>query len=191
MAADQRYCLDCGLRRGDPRLPFMDAVVFMDAVRQPRQAAIQEAPPPPPKETRSSISANASLIAGVGTLLLALGIGVLIGKTGEGSSGGGGAPSVIRVGDGAETASTGSSASEAGGDKAKKGAASPTEGKAAKAQAKKKLAADSSGTTKATAEVLKPVNGVKFAPPTVQKGGSCEEGTAGCENGKFEGNFFE
>ena len=32
MAPDQRYCLECGHRRGDPRLPFMDAVVFMDAV---------------------------------------------------------------------------------------------------------------------------------------------------------------
>ena len=35
MAADQRYCLECGLRRGDPRLPFMDAVVFMDAIKRP------------------------------------------------------------------------------------------------------------------------------------------------------------
>jgi hypothetical protein len=32
MLPDQRYCLACGARRGDPRLPFMDAVVLMDAM---------------------------------------------------------------------------------------------------------------------------------------------------------------
>ncbi len=45
MAADQRYCLECGLRRGDPRLPFMDAVVFMDAIKRPGRG--RRSPPPP------------------------------------------------------------------------------------------------------------------------------------------------
>ena len=39
MATDQRYCLECGSRRGDPRLPFMDAVVFMEASKQPERPA--------------------------------------------------------------------------------------------------------------------------------------------------------
>ena len=39
VAADQRYCLECGHRRGDPRLPFMDAVVFMDAMNRPPETA--------------------------------------------------------------------------------------------------------------------------------------------------------
>src|SRR6476659_2589121 len=68
VANDQRYCLECGHRRGDPRLPFMDAVVFMDAMNRPPEAASAS-----PKSRKRGVSPNAALIAGVGTLLLALG----------------------------------------------------------------------------------------------------------------------
>lgn len=190
MATDQRYCLECGLRRGDPRLPFMDAVVFMDAIRQPAQAETDPLPPAPKRERRLPISANASLIAGVGTLLLALGIGVLIGKTGEGGAVNTAAtPSVIRVGGGAETAST-EAGGGAAGSGAKAGAGGAAKGSANKAKSKAKLATDGSGTTKAAAEVLKPSGDVKLPPPTVQKGGSCEAGAAGCNGGEFTGEFF-
>jgi hypothetical protein len=166
----------------------MDAVVFMDSVKNPPQAAA--APPPPKSEKRSPISANASLIAGVGTLLLALGIGVLIGKTGEsGPSSAGGAPSVIRVGGGSETASA-ESASEAGGGKKGGASASKADGASA-SKGKAKLETTSSGATQASSEVLKPTGNVKFAPSEVKKGDSCEEGAAGCEGGKFNGSFFE
>jgi hypothetical protein len=191
MAPDQRYCLECGMRRGDPRLPFMDAVVFMDAVRQPAPVATPTKAPEPKREKRVPISANASLIAGVGTLLLALGIGVLIGKTDEGgATNASAAPSVIRVGGGAETASA-ASGSEAGG----KGGAKTTgeaggKGGTNKAKSKEGLSTDSSGTTKAAAEVLKPSGDVTLPPPTVQKGGSCEAGAAGCDGGEFTGEFF-
>jgi hypothetical protein len=187
MAVDQRYCLHCGQRRGDPRLPFMDAVTFMDAATRPPQAA---AAAPAPSGRKPRISANASLIAGVGTLLLAMGIGVLIGKTGEGSSNAGtGAPQVIKVGGGAgaETATTAKGGE--GGSGAKASASSGGGGGKKAAEAKSKIG--SSGQTKGVEEVLKPVNGVKLPPPTVEKGGSCESGTAGCEGGKFNGNFFE
>jgi hypothetical protein len=191
MAADQRYCLECGHRRGDPRLPFMDAVVFMDAVRQPQVAAT--APLPPPKsEKRPGISANASLIAGVGTLLLALGIGVLIGKTGEGGSTNAAAtPSVIRVGGGGggETAST-ESAGGGGAGAGKGSGGGAAKGNANAAKSKAELSTDSSGTTKAAAEVLKPAGDVELPPPTVEKGGSCDAGAAGCEGGEFTGDFF-
>jgi hypothetical protein len=193
MAADQRYCLECGNRRGDPRLPFMDAVVFMEAVRQPPQAATANpAPPPPPSEKRSSISANASLIAGVGTLLLALGIGVLIGKTGEsGSSTAGGTPSVITVPAGGATAGTETGSGTKAGGGAKTASSGGKAGGGDKAKAKEKLSAGSSGATKGVEEVLKPTGNVKFAPEGVKKGGACEEGEAGCEGGKFTGGFFE
>jgi hypothetical protein len=194
MASDQRYCLECGARRGDPRLPFMDAVVFMEAVKNPPAAAAAEPPPPPPPEKRSSISANASLIAGVGTLLLALGIGVLIGKTGESGSTPAATPSVITLGNGSgtggATAGTEPSAKTGGGAKGKASAG----GKAAPATTKKaeeKLAAGNSGASTGVEEVLKPTGNVHFAPEGIQKGGACEEGAAGCEGGKFEGSFFE
>ncbi len=183
MAADQRYCLECGLRRGDPRLPFMDAVVFMDTIKHPdRAAAAQPSPSSPPPERRSRMTANASLIAGVATLVLAIGVGVMIGQSGDNGSSVASAPApqIIRVGGGEETAtaSTAGSGNEIGG-----------KGKAKKAKAPEK-AVDSSGTSEAAAEVLKPAGDIKLPPPTVQPGGKCESGAAGCEGGEFTGEFF-
>ncbi len=177
LAADQRYCLECGQRRGDPRLPFMDAVVLMDAVKQPRQT-----PPPRPKKKRTGISPNAALIAGVGTLLLALGIGVLIGRSGHQEvAQTAAAPQIIKVGGGGgEAAST-----------ASKGKNS-TGGGAADAKTKKQKAAALKQAEEhpAAEEVLKPADDVNLAPPTVKPGDKCEEGAAGCEGGEFTGNFF-
>jgi hypothetical protein len=179
MVADQRYCLECGLRRGDPRLPFMDAVVFMDAIK-PAAAAVQPSPPP---ARRSRMNANASLVAGVATLVLAIGVGVMIGQSGDGGSSVASAPApqVIRIGGGGEeaTASSAASGGEIGGEK----------GKAKKAKTPEK-AVDSSGTSEAAAEVLKPAGDVKLPPPTVQPGGECESGASGCKGGEFTGEFF-
>jgi hypothetical protein len=184
MAADQRYCLECGHRRGDPRLPFMDAVVFMDAVKRPQGAA----PPPPPRERQPKMSANASLIAGVATLVLAIGVGVLIGRSGDsGSSNTANAPQqVIKVegGGGGETAEANTSkGSSIGGSDS---------GKGSKKAAKSKSETGASGTSKAAEEVLKPAGDVKLPPPKTQVGGDCEKGTAGCsDSGEFNGSFFE
>jgi hypothetical protein len=178
MAADQRYCLECGKRRGDPRLPFMDAVVFIDAIHRKPQA-----PPPPPARKRARMSPNASLIAGVGTLLLALGIGVLIGQTNDGGAvnAASAAPQIIRVGGGGEEMATAAASAD-------KGSASK-DGKSKQPKAPEK-AVDSSGTSEAAAEVLKPAGDVKLPPPTVQPGGKCESGASGCKDGEFTGEFF-
>lgn len=177
LAADQRYCLECGQRRGDPRLPFMDAVVLMDAVQRPAQA-----PPPPPKKKRSGISPNAALITGVGTLLLALGIGVLIGRSGNHEvAQTAAAPQIIKVGgSGGEESATTSTAKTTGGGAAK-----------AKTKKQKAAAEKAAEAHPAAEEVIKPVNGVKLAPPKTQVGDPCNNNEAGCSNGKFEGNFFE
>jgi hypothetical protein len=180
MAADQRYCLACGQRRGEPRLPFMDAVVYMDALRRP-QAGAPEAPAS--GQARSRISASASLIAGVATLVLAIGVGVLIGRSGEGDSApvAAAAPQVIKIGGGGEAASSGGETEIGGGKKdgAKKGGA------------KAKAATGASGTSKAAEEVLKPAGDVKLPPPTTAVGEKCEKGTAGCsDGGEFNGSFF-
>ena len=182
MAADQRYCLSCGHRRGDPRLPFMDAVVFMDAVNRPRDAAT---PPQPPSDRGPRMSANASLIAGIATLVLAIGVGVLIGRSGDSGSApvANTTPQVIKVENGGgsstgESAATQSKAPSVGGKASKKAksAASPEAEKAGE---------------EAQNEVLKTNPNVHLAPPTQEIGGKCEKGTAGCaSNGKFEGEFF-
>jgi hypothetical protein len=179
VASDQRYCLHCGARCGEPRLPFMNAVTFMDAMK-PRPGAAAA----PPKRPRRRVSPNAALIATIGTLLLAMGVGVLIGRSGNHTvASTPAAPQVIKVGGGGEeeTTTPGASTGETksgGGSSAKK----PTK------KALNKEAESQSGAE----EFLKPSKGAKpLAKPNQKLGGSCEKGTAGCsKSGKFEGNFF-
>ncbi|MBS1860512.1 MAG: hypothetical protein JSS68_02255 [Actinobacteria bacterium] len=201
MAADQRYCLTCGHRRGDPRLPFMDAVVFMESMSSPRGAA--GAPPPPPAEKKPSnrMNANAALIAGVATLVLAIGVGFLIGRSGHEGSNNAAAQApikVIEVGGGGSGG--GSEASEAtaseetggGGKESSKGKGGKSGGKAAKnakpsevkegSKQEEKIAAEK------TAETLHAEG--PLAKPTAKVGETCEKGTPGCEGEEFTGNFF-
>lgn len=191
LLADQRYCLQCGQRRGDPRLPFMDAVVFMDAARHPQPAeAVTAAGATPQPDRRPFMSANASLVAGVATLVLAIGVGVLIGRSGGSGSTTAAAPQIIRVGGGgtesASTAKTGGGGSTIGG----KGGSKSKSATVKKAKAKAKTG--KSGTSKATEEVFEPAPGVKIAPPEQKLGGKCDPSVAGCnDQGEFEGNFFE
>lgn len=185
LAADQRYCLHCGQRRGDPRLPVMDAVQFMEASRRPAQPQAAAAPP---SSRRRLLSANASMVAAVATLVLAMGVGVLIGQSGGDSSNASApAPQIIRVGGGAETASTASAGGNASASKA-----SGKQKSANVNKAKAKASTGKSGASKATEEVYEPAAGVKIAPPEQKLGGECDPGVAGCgKNGKFEGTFFE
>lgn len=187
LAPDQRYCLECGHRRGDPRLPFMDAVVFMDAVQKSKEP-VPATPQQAQQDRRPLMTANASLVAGVATLVLAIGVGVLIGRSGEGGSGNVAAtPSIIKVGGGEEESGAGAE-EESTGTKSKSGSkASASTKKAAAAKTQE----GSSGTSKAAEQILEPAAGVKLPPPTTQLGDKCEEGTEGCDNGEFNGNFFE
>lgn len=70
LAPDQRYCVQCGQRRGPASLP---AATPSDAPRV--------APAPGPGRRRGRMTVNATFVAGVGTLLLAMGVGVLIGSS--------------------------------------------------------------------------------------------------------------
>jgi hypothetical protein len=202
MAADQRYCLNCGHRRGEPRLPFMDAVVFMESMSAP--GGVAGTPPPPPSEPRSSnrMNANAALIAGVATLVLAIGVGFLIGRSGHDNSGNAAAEAPIKVievgggggGESAETASTETATnSTADAGKKKGGKESGGGKKSAKAtpEAEKNAEIGSHGASEATEEVLHTEGDVKLAEPEQKVGGSCEKGAAGCSSGgEFTGNFF-
>jgi hypothetical protein len=203
MAADQRYCLNCGHRRGEPRLPFMDAVVFMESMNTP--GGTGGTPPPPPSEPKSSnrMNANAALIAGVATLVLAIGVGFLIGRSGNdnGSSAAAQAPiKVIEVGGGGgggestETASTGGESTETTASTGKSKGGKKSGGKEkSKGSPKTEESAEvgTHGASKATEEVLHTEGDVKLAEPEQKVGGSCEKGAAGCsESGEFTGNFF-
>lgn len=178
VAADQRYCLHCGQRCGEPRLPFMNAVTFMDAMKRPKTA---DSAPPTKKPRRRGVSANAALIAGVGTLILAMGVGVLIGRSGDQSvTSAPAAAQIIKVpaGGGAETATAATGKVGGGGSKGKP--------KKQNTAALKKEATSQKGAE----EVLKPSAGVKLPPATVETGGKCTSGTAGCKGGEFTGDYF-
>jgi hypothetical protein len=181
IAPDQRYCLRCGQRCGEPRLPFMNAVTFMDAMKRP--STVATAPPSKPKRRR--MSPNAALIAGVGTLLLAMGVGVLIGRSGNHSvaSSNPVAPQIIKVPAGGEAASATAAAS--GKDSTGGGSANSKGKKKSTASLKKEA-----GTQAGAEEVLKPSGNVKLPPATVKPGGKCVNGTTGCKGGEFTGEFF-
>ena len=69
LAPDQRYCVVCGTRRGPSSLP--DAMRGASASRPKRST-------PPPRHRGTSPALT--ILAFVGALLLALGVGILIGR---------------------------------------------------------------------------------------------------------------
>jgi hypothetical protein len=109
LAADQRYCLECGERGTRMSSVLADGPPGSQAAAQPPSA-----PPGPPGAASGDSGRNGALaiIAGVGVLLLAMGVGVLIGRAGSGS---GHAPAaqVITVGGSGAAGSGSSQSSEA------------------------------------------------------------------------------
>jgi hypothetical protein len=160
VAPDQRYCVECGQRLGGARLPFMD-----DPARHSGRSSV------PAAQAKARLSVNSTLIAGVGTLLLAMGIGILIGRSSPGSSKASPvqyvtAPSAGAAGAaGTSTETTPSSTSET---------SSSSTG-----------SSKSSKSSKPVAKASKP----KLPPPKVVTVGSPGKG-AGYEKGHFTGNFF-
>jgi hypothetical protein len=186
LAADQRYCVVCGERRGEPRLPFMDG-------RTPAAATttttVIETAAVPPAAAKPRFSAGATLIGGVATLLLALGVGVLIGNAGQDDKGSAqaAAPQVITVnGGGAPAAATSTTATTAdsGADKS----AAKKDAKAAKAKTDTKSAADQQKAAKAVVSAPAGSEIPQAAAPKVVQG---QKGSGpGYKDGKFTGDFF-
>lgn len=81
MATDQRYCLSCGARRTHARLPFQDAMVPSGPV--PQVGAAQPALWAPPTSTGPNTT---TLLAALACVLLAFGVGVLVGGDGDDGS---------------------------------------------------------------------------------------------------------
>ncbi len=165
----------------------MDAVVFMEAVKAPGEAP---PPPPPPSERKpQGLTANAALIAGIGTLVLAIGVGVLIGRAGDNGSAtaANAAPQIIKVGGGGggEEEATTSASKEAS-----SGAGKQKSGSKAKASKKDESKVDEEAEA-ASNEVLHTAPGVDPVDSGTQVGEKCDPSESGCsKSGKFEGNFF-
>jgi hypothetical protein len=157
------------MRRGRPR--FAPGQAFIPAPGAPQE------PVDPPPPARPRLSPAATLVAGVATLLLAMGVGVLIGNSGRTSAEG---PQVITVG-----GAVGGSTVASGGTAAATTPQTPVSN--TKKRAHKTTKEDLKAASKAATKVLGTAAPKK---PIVKVGDKCSRGTAGCKDGKFEGNFF-
>jgi hypothetical protein len=155
LASDQRYCLSCGTRRAEARLPFREILTTNAAV-----AAVTPAAPAATRGAGDDDSNRSALmaLASIGCLLLALGVGVLIGGAGDsGTPVAAPAPQVISVA--GATGATDAAAAAAGAAGAATGTA------AAKKKASK--AAGSSSTPTTQKNSLKKLE--KLSPTQYQK----------------------
>ncbi len=179
LASDQRYCLNCGERRG--KSGFAAAAIGA----QPQPTAPASAAPAA-KRHRLRWSSGATMVTGIATLLLAMGVGVLIGRTdsGNATTQRASAPPVQVV-----TVAGSGGAASSGGTSTKKSKKKTTQSKAktktVTVHLSKKVAAKANA---AAAKVLGS-SGKNLAPITVQPGQKCAHG-AGCQGGKFTGHFF-
>lgn len=177
LAPDQRYCVECGERRGRPRYSL------------PRSGTEMRMATAPSRWQGAPWSGSGALLAGVGLLLIALGVGVLIGRTSNNSNSSANSPlKVITVAGAAGAApaattpsTTGSAASRSAGS----GTSRTTSSKAKKVTPKNAAAA--------LAAKLPPkarVIPAKLKSAVVKPGQTCTSGQKGCTNGKFTGTFF-
>ncbi len=186
MAPDQRYCVDCGRRRA----PFVAGA----ATAESPDTSSSPVPPPPPSRSRGPMTWNggAVLVGVAAVLILAMGLGVVIGQAG--SSGGTAKVEVIPVpGGGSLTPED-----PHGLKKEPKSNSNPPGAKGEASPGKKPTSPKGNGeehlpheeaSPPPSAEITNPV--VPQANPKAKFGETCEAGTAGCgPNHKFEGEFF-
>jgi hypothetical protein len=151
-------------------------VPFLDGIAQPSRKA-QAAGGASPRRFRRPL--DATLIAGVGTLLLAMGIGVLIGRSSNSTTAKSPRVQVVTVAGGGSGASTGAT-----------GEAATASTAAASGSSSKGKAAASKATVKANAAKELVNKKAAAAPqPKVVTVGSPGHGP-GYQNGHFTGNFF-
>ncbi|HSZ04010.1 MAG TPA: hypothetical protein VK778_02270 [Solirubrobacteraceae bacterium] len=159
MAADQRYCVECGERRGAPRVSLLEG-----PARRPRESTPQSAP----SQRRRIATVNSTLISIIGMLLLAVGVGVLIGRSGDTTVKS--PPAQVVTISGAP--STGAAATTPA---TSTGATTASESSATKAKSK------ASAKTKPAASKVPLPKAVKVGTPGHGRG---------YQNGHFTGNFF-
>jgi hypothetical protein len=146
LAGDQRYCLECGARRAQARVAFRDILASGAAPPAPPSGPPASAPDGPP--ARSGLA----FLAGLLCLLAALGVGVLIGNSGDEKTAATPPPAqVITVGGaaaapaataGATTSTSASSTSSSGASgsaKSSKGSSSSAKSSKGSAAASQKL----------------------------------------------------
>jgi hypothetical protein len=181
MAPDQHYCINCGERRGKPRFGLGAAV--------PAAAA---APPSLPRRRKPKVSSATALVAGVGTLLLAMGVGVLIGRTDSGNNQKAASAPAVQVvtvagqGGGAAAAPA-ATAAHATTKAAAKSSTSKTK-HATKKKVKVVVTKQQAAKAQAAASKVLASDAKNLPPPTVTQG---QKGHGpGFQHGHFTGTFF-
>jgi hypothetical protein len=113
LAADQRYCLNCGHRRTEARLPFMDVLADPPAGGggAPPAGGASAAGATPPGQPGRSVTPLAAVTA-VSAVVVALAAGVVIGHQGDGTKSS--KPQVVSVAGGGQAATGTSNASTGG-----------------------------------------------------------------------------
>ena len=175
LAPDQRYCLECGARRpalGSVLAGDLRSLIALSSGEPATPARVERSPEPAAVEPARA-GATSAVIAGVGVLLLAMGVGVLIGRSGSGGKTVTPPAQVVSV---AAPAATSSGAGAA--------ASTPASGttSGAKHSSSKHKSSKSSSAGSSTAE---PAGGVgqtpsKPAPP------SAAESLKGAKGGSYE-----
>ncbi len=84
LASDQRYCLGCGARRDQARLPFQDALAPATVLPPAGPPAPPAGPPPAvwyPPPPSGGVSTG-TVLAALACVLVAFGVGLLVGRQG-------------------------------------------------------------------------------------------------------------
>lgn len=188
LSSDQRYCVACGERRGKPRFSLPAGGTAGAPPSAELVVAQTGAAPPSPRAPRAS--AGTTIVAGVGTLLLAMGVGVLIGRNSAGNVNTrpvqAAAPTVVTVGGGAGTPPTAPSATNKSAKKTSK--SKSAKGKSKASNASKPTAAQAAKASNAASKVLGSSN--KALPPATVTVGATGHGPGYNKTGKFDGSFF-
>ncbi len=166
-APDQRYCVECGQRLALAR------PLFMREDARHAGAATESSQ----RQSRWRMTPSSTLIAGIGTLLLAMGVGVLIGHLGQSSSPAHTTTPILTV---PSTGAAGTSTT----------ATTPGQTSTTASGAAGSSSATKASTTKvATPTTTAPTKAaVKPANPTVTVG---QKGSGkGYQHGHFTGHFF-
>jgi hypothetical protein len=179
LTSDQRYCVNCGERRGKARFTLPPS-------EPTTSEALAAAPPPPPRAPRAS--PGTTIVAGVGTLLLAMGVGVLIGRDSSNMTPrtvAAAAPTVVTVAGGAASGSSATTSSAQIGKKSSTGKGKSSKGKSGKG---KPSAAQAAKASQAASKVL---GSSKALPPATVTEGQTGSGPGfNKKSHKFDGSFF-
>jgi len=171
LAGDQRYCVNCGERRSKPRFALPETAPAAQVVTTTSRR--------PPRRPRAP--AGGTMVAGVGTLLLAMGVGVLIGRTNHPAPAPAPAKTQVVYLGGSNGSSGSSTASTATGKKSKSGSKSKAKSHSAPRPSKAAAAKASAAASK--------VLGSKNLPPATVTVGQSGKGP-GFTKGHFTGTFF-